>query len=157
MEPCRQSGWHAPTCPYLFHDLDGFHAMLGWWIQQHAVVEGLEHRLHGVHRPHQPNQLSREVIDGASHWPAEGGRGAGAAGAPAVVRNSRGGGVRVNACAGAAAVSRGDGFVMNGIPQDDDESGAEVLPGRKNKFHWEPRNKMCMPPRGLHRCHRSAQ
>lgn len=123
--------WHSLVHPYLFHYFDGFHPVLGWGVEQHAVIEGLEHGLHGVHRPHQPDQLGCNVVDGPSHRPAQGRGGGGTARAPAVVGNAWGRRVRLHAGTRAAAVSRGDGFVMDGIPQDHDESRAEVFPGKR--------------------------
>lgn len=67
-----QAWWPPSVHPYLFHYFDGFHPVLGWGVEQHAVIEGLEHGLHGVHRPHQPDQLGCNVIDGPSHGPARG-------------------------------------------------------------------------------------
>lgn len=116
--------------PYLFHYFDGFHPVLRWGIKQHTVIEGLEHGLHGVHRPHQPDQLGCDVIDGPSHGPTQGWRGGRAAGPPAMVRHSRRRRVWLDARASAAAVSRGDAFIMDRIPQDHDESRAKVFPGK---------------------------
>lgn len=95
------------------------------------MIEGLEHGLHGVHRPHQPDQLGCNVVDGPSHGPAQGRGGGGTARAPAMVGNSWARRVGLRAGTGAAAVSRGDGFVMNWIPQDHDESRAKVFPGKE--------------------------
>ena len=108
--------------------------MLGRRVEQHAVVEGLQHGLHGVHRPHQPHQLSRDVVDGAGHRPAQRRRRGGAARAAAVVGNPGRRRVCLDAAA-RAAVCRGDGFIVNRIPQDHDESRAEVLPesGREER------------------------
>lgn len=131
--------WRSSGPPYLFHDFDGFHPVLGWRIEQHPVIQGLEHGLHGVHRPHQPDQLGRDVVNGPSHRPAQGWRRGGAARPPAVVGNSRRCRVRLDARAGAAAVSGGDGFVMNWIPQDHDESRAKVLPGKTQEETSVPR------------------
>lgn len=126
----RASAAHFSGPPYLLHYFDGFHPVLGWGVKQHAVIEGLEHRLHGVHRPHEPDQLRRDVIDGPRHRPAQGWRRGGAAWAPAVVRDSRGCRVRHHAGARAAAVGGADGSVLHRIPQDHDEGRAEVLPGK---------------------------
>lgn len=116
--------------PYLFHYFDGFHPVLGWGIKQHTVIEGLEHGLHGVHWPYQPDQLGRDVINGPSHGPAQGWRGGRAARPPAVVRNSWRRRVWLNAGASTAAVSRGDAFIVDWIPQDHDESRAKAFPGK---------------------------
>lgn len=97
------------------------------------MVEGLEHWLHGVHRPHQPDQLGCNVIDGPSHRPTQSWRGGGTAGATAMVGNSWRRRVRLHAGPCTAAVSGGDGFVKNWIPQNHDESRAKVFPGMR----WE--------------------
>lgn len=79
---------HSLGHPYLFHYFDGFHPVLGWGVEQHAVIEGLEHGLHGVHQPHQPDQLGCNVIDGPGHRPAQGRCGGGTARASAMVGNA---------------------------------------------------------------------
>lgn len=50
-----------------------------------------------------------------------------------MVRHTRRGRVRLHIAAGAAAVSRGDGFVVNGVPQDHNESRAEAFPGKRRE------------------------
>lgn len=48
-----------------------------------------------------------------------------------MVRHTKRGRVRLHAGAGAGAVSRGDCFVVNRVPQDHHESRAEAFPGKR--------------------------
>lgn len=124
---------------YLFHDLDGLHSVLGWGIQQHTVIEWLEHRFHGFYWPHQSNQFRCNVIYGPSNRATEGGCCGGATWPSAMISDPWGGWIGLETD---ATVGRGDCFVMDWISQDYYKGWAQLLPGEREKGTGGNRKKI---------------